>query len=96
MQVVLKRLSKMVGDPKVASELQMLSDAVTRVDMAAARARYSARMSAAPVKFSKIDEDGLQAENSLGGGMHATSPFFNTTTSHTTSLAKQPATHRSS
>ncbi len=62
---MLKRLSGRVADPKVASELLRLQKAVTRVDVAAARARYGTRLGAQPVVFSR-DEGGL----SLRGLLH--------------------------
>ena len=48
-RVVRRQFSKRIGDPKVAAELLSLQDAITRVDHAAARARYSARLDGRPV-----------------------------------------------
>lgn len=50
-RVVLKQLSARIGSPKVAAELVALQAAVTRVDAAAARARFSAKLEGTPVSF---------------------------------------------
>jgi len=44
-------LSLRVGKPTTAAELLRLNDAVTAIDLAAARARYSAKLGATPVRF---------------------------------------------
>lgn len=51
-RAVLKKLSALVGGAKAASELVALQKAVTRVDCAFARARYSHRLRGVPVQFS--------------------------------------------
>lgn len=55
-RVVLKKLSALVGGAKASVELIALQEAVTRVDCAAARARYSARLDGQPVVFSDAAE----------------------------------------
>ena len=43
------KFSKLIGAPKVSDELLLLQQAVTTVDLAAARARYSAKLHGRPV-----------------------------------------------
>mmetsp|Transcript_9579 Transcript_9579/g.18740 ORF Transcript_9579/g.18740 Transcript_9579/m.18740 type:complete len:940 (-) Transcript_9579:175-2994(-) len=59
---VLKALSQRVGAPKVSSEMQQLDAAVVRVDLATARARYSAKMRATPVVFGSLRHEGLRLD----------------------------------
>ena len=56
-RAVLKKLSGLVGAPKVSEELVRLQHAVVRVDCAAARARYSAKLGGQPVTFRDPVED---------------------------------------
>ena len=66
-RAVLKKLSALVGAPKASQELLALQEAVTRVDCAAARARYSARLRGQPVVFRDPVEDvGSDGPGSLG------------------------------
>lgn len=64
-RAVLKRLSGLVGAPKTASSLLTLQEAVTKVDLAAARARYSARLGGQPVAF-RDPVEGLAEDASVG------------------------------
>ena len=50
-RAVLKKLSALIGNKKVAGEMMALQESVTRVDCALARARYSARLGGLPVGF---------------------------------------------
>ena len=60
-------LSKRVGKPTTAAELLRLNDAVTAIDLAAARARYSAKLGATPVRFVGAN-DGASGGGDDGGG----------------------------
>ena len=48
---VLKKLSALVGAPKVSKEMMLLQERITRVDCAFARARYSHKLDGQPVTF---------------------------------------------
>jgi DNA mismatch repair protein MutS2 len=55
-KAIRKRLSAIVGHAKTGSELLRLTEAVTTVDMAAARARYSAKLRGQPVTLCDPNE----------------------------------------
>jgi DNA mismatch repair protein MutS2 len=57
---VLQRLSQRLGSEQVALELETLHLAATRVDIAAARARYSHALGGTPPVFSDVRTDGLR------------------------------------
>ena len=59
-QTVLRRLSAALAEPKLAAELVQLQRAVTTVDLAAARARYGARLRARPARFVDVEESGVR------------------------------------
>ena len=58
---VRKELSAKVGEPSTAAGLRRLQQAVTTIDLAAARARYAARLGATPVRFGEaVAEAGVE------------------------------------
>jgi DNA mismatch repair protein MutS2 len=62
-RAVLKRLSALVAAPKTAGELLALHDAVTRVDCAVARARFSSKLGGQPLRFvDAIGDEGVRLE----------------------------------
>lgn len=59
-RAIRKQFSQRIGAPKMSDELLALQQAVTRVDLAAARARYSARLDGRPVTLCEpLDPRGL-------------------------------------